>query len=206
MESKKKIKFAVVALSIISIITFSDYAIREVIKKQSQDKEDVLVSEMLNSTDFILDLKKAPQLEYVVGDSLINIHEDNEYYKTFENNNKFEIFIDKKSEEISSIHFIYDVNDTNEEDMKYLKAIFNLSFSNVSNYMLEKTNSTIENMSSSDYISKKSSAISKNGNVSESIIIGKTSEIKITAFYTQNESNKNEVESIDIAILKGNKW
>lgn len=92
-----------------------------------------------------------------------------------------------------------------EEDKKYLKNIYNLAFSNMSNYMLEKTNNTIEHMCESSYISSNNSRIVKSGTISESIIIGKTSEIKITVSYCYNGS-KYEPDIIDIAILKGNKW
>jgi hypothetical protein len=206
LENKKIVKYVVVALSLIAIITLSDYAIKKIVKMKSTSDEDIIATEMLSSTDFILGLKKTPQLEYVVGDTLINIDDSNEYYKTFENNRKYEVFINKNTEEISSLHFTSNVDDMNEEDIKYLKIIYNLSFSNLSSYMLEKTNSLIETMGSSEYISKKSTVISKNSSITETIPIGKTSEIKITAFYIQNELGKNEIESIDVSILKGNKW
>ena len=97
------------------------------------------------------------------------------------------------------------IENIDEADMKYLKNIYNLSFSNMSSYLFDKTIEIIEMMRSNEYISTKGSAIQKNNSVSEVISIGKTSEIKVTMMYS-NKSIKNEPVSIDIAILKGNKW
>lgn len=175
--------------------------------KKSEDfkKNNDISSSILNNADFILGLKKVPQLEYAVGDSVINIHSEDNLYKTFEKNNKYEIFIDKKSEEINSVHYMSNIKSITDNDVKYLKNIYNLAFSSISSYMFDKTMDTVKFMCGNDYIANKNTSIVKNGSISESIIIGKTSEIKITITYTYNGS-RNEPESIDIGILKGNKW
>ena len=206
MEKKHKtiIKISVLVLFIL-YLTFVIKSITDMKRSEDFRKNNDVSIGILNNSDFILGLKSIPQLEYSVGDTTVNINEEDDFYKTFENNSKYEIFIDKKSEEINSLHYTSKVDSMNEEDKKYLKNIYNLTFSNMSSYMLEKTNNTIEHMCESSYISNNNSSIVKNGTISESIIIGKTSEIKITVSYYYNGS-KYEPDIIDIAILKGNKW
>ena len=198
---KKILKRAVVVSSVVLIGTIG-YNIH---KNEKVTHKNDTTSNIINTTDFILGLKKIAQLEYAVGDVLINVNAEDNFYKTFEQNSKYEIFIDKKSEDITSLHYTSNLENIDEADMKYLKNIYNLSFSNMSSYLFDKTIEIIEMMRSNEYISTKGSAIQKNNSVSEVISIGKTSEIKVTMMYS-NKSIKNEPVSIDIAILKGNKW
>lgn len=206
MEKKRKamIKISILILFIL-YLTLVIKSIADIKRSENFRKNNDVSIGILNNSDFVLGLKSIPQLEYSVGDIVININAEDDFYKTFKNNSKYEIFIDKKSKEINSLHYISKVNSMTEEDKKYLKNIYNLAFSNMSNYMLEKTNNTIEHMCESSYISSNNSRIVKSGTISESIIIGKTSEIKITVSYCYNGS-KYEPDIIDIAILKGNKW
>lgn len=162
-------------------------------------------SSIMSATDFILGLNKIPQLEYAAGDNAVNVIEDDDFYKTFENNNKFEIFIDKKSEKINSLHYVSSVDDVNDTDTQYLKNVYNLSFSNMSTYLFDKTIEIMDMMCTADYISSKSAVISKNNTVSEVISVGKTSEIKVSVLYA-NKGAKIKPVSVDIGILKGNKW
>lgn len=199
------IRKTLIIVFVVSSSTLLISSINSMIKSEAFKKKNDISGSILNSSDFTLGLKKVPQLEYAVGDSVVNIHSEDNYYKTFEKNNKYEIFIDKKSEEINSMHYTSNVKSISDNDIKYLKNIYNLSFSNISSYMFDKTIDTIKVMCGSDYIANKNTSIAKNGAISESIIIGKTSEVKITITYSYNGS-RNEPEAIDIAILKGNKW
>ena len=195
---------------IVFLILITTKTIVDMKKNENFRKDNEISASILNNSDFILGLKSISQLEYAVMDTTVNINEDDDYYKTFENNKKYEIFIDKKSGEINSLHYTVNLNDENNlsntnKDDKYIKNIYNLTFSNMSSYMMEKTKNTIEHMCDSSYIANKNSSILKNSSLSESILIGKTSEIKVTVSYHYNGS-KDEPEIIDIAILKGNKW
>ena len=194
-----KIMFVISSILLMSSVGYNIYKNEKIIHKNDT------TSNIINTTDFILGLKKVAQLEYAVGDVLINVNAEDNFYKTFEQNSKYEIFIDKKSEDITSLHYMSNIKNVDEADIKYLKSIYNLSFSNMSSYLFDKTIEIIEMMRSNEYISTKGSAIQKNNSVSEVISIGKTSEIKVTMMYS-NKSIKNEPVSIDIAILKGNKW
>lgn len=199
------IRKTLIIVFVVSSSTLLISSINSMIKSEAFKKKNDISESILNSSDFTLGLKKVPQLEYAVVDSVVNIHSEDNYYKTFEKNNKYEIFIDKKSEEINSMHYTSNVKSISDNDIKYLKNIYNLSFSSISSYMFDKTIDTIKVMCGSDYIANKNTSIAKNGAISESIIIGKTSEVKITITYSYNGS-RNEPEAIDIAILKGNKW
>ena len=203
-KCKNVIKISLLALFAILLLLVINF-LGDVKKSEDFRKDNDISLGILNGSDFILGLKSIPQLEYSVGDSTVNINKEDDFYKTFENNPKYEIFIDKKSEEINSLHYTSKITNITEQDIKYLKNIYNLTFSNMSNYMIEKTTNTIGHMSESAYISNNNSSIVKNGYISESILIGKTSEIKITIYYYYNGS-KYEPDNIDIAILKGNKW
>lgn len=201
----KKSTLILISILVIIFISLPVKTILDMQKNEDFRKNNEISVSILNSSDFILGLKSVSQLEYSVGDTAVNINEDDNYYKTFENNKKYEIFIDKKSGEINSLHYTTDINDISETDNKYIKSIYNLTFSNMSSYMMEKTKDTIEHMFENGYISNNNSSIVKNTSLSESILIGKTSEIKITVSYNYNGS-KYEPKIIDIAILKGNKW
>lgn len=190
---------------IVFLILVTTKTIVDMKENENFRKDNEISASILNNSDFILGLKSISQLEYAVMDTIININEDDDYYKTFENNKNYEIFIDKKSGEINSLHYTINLNDINKNDDKYIKNIYNLTFSNMSSYMMEKTKNTIEHMCDSSYIANKNTSILKNSALSESILIGKTSEIKVTVSYHYNGS-KYEPEIIDIGILKGNKW
>lgn len=163
------------------------------------------INNILNNSDFVFGLKKIAQLEYAVGDTAVNVNQEDDTYKTFENNKNFEIFINKKSGEISSLHYTSSIENFIKSDNKHLKNVYNLTFLSISSYLFEKTSELINMMCSDSYISNKSALISKNGFISESIPLGKTSEIKITVIYNTDDF-KNTAESVDIAILKGNKY
>lgn len=199
--SKKNFKRIVVISTVVFLSTtgYNFYRNKKIAQKTDTS------STVINTTDFILGLNKIPQLEYAAGDNLVNIKEGDDFYKTFEQNNKFEIFIDKKSEKINSLHYTSSVTDVNELDLKYLKNIYNLSFSNMSTYLFDKTIEIMDMMCGNEYISSKATIISKNNTISESIPIGKTSEIKINVMYI-TKGNKNKPITVDVAILKGNKW
>lgn len=201
--NKKKLKRMIISSSaiFIGIAGFNIYKNKNVINISDEE----MSSQIINTIDFTLGLKKVAQLEYAVGDKVINVNEGYDLYKTFEQNSKYEIFIDKKSEEINSLHYVSNVNDINENDMKYLKNIYSLSFANMSNSLFEKTKDILNIMCSEEYLSGKTSSILKNNFITEVITIGKTSEIKITVLYNA-KGMKVEPLSVDIAILKGNKW
>ena len=204
-ERYSLIKKALIVVLVVSSGIFLASSITSMKKNEDFKKNNDISSSILNNADFILRLKKVPQLEYAVGDLVKNVHPEDDLYRTFEKNNKYEIFIDKKSEEINSVHYTSNIKSITDNDIKYLKNIYNLAFSSISSYMFDKTMDTVKFMCSNDYIANKNTSIVKNSSLSESVIIGKTSEIKITIAYVYNGS-RNEPESIDIAILKGNKW
>ena len=190
---------------ILSSLVFVGISSFNIYKSKNIKIKDDSSIHVVNTTDFVLGLNKIAQLEYAVGDKTTNINEEDNFYKTFEKNNKYEIFIDRKSEDINSLHYVSDANDINDTDMKYLKNIYNLSFSNMSNSLFEKTKDTLSLMCSGEYLSSKTASILKNNTMTEVISIGKTSEIKITVIYN-NKGAKTEPLFVDIAILKGNKW
>lgn len=161
---------------------------------------------VLDSTNFTLKFKKIYELEYAVGDSVIDIKKNTPNQKTLKHNNKFEIYLNEKNKEINSIHFFSLSDNINEKDISNLKGIYNFTFSSLSTYFYDKTIETLKMMCSKDYVSTKSGSLSSDNYIlSESIHIGKTSEIRITVNY-KSDSSKNKAQSVDIAILKGNKW
>lgn len=161
------------------------------------------IEDLIEETNFKLEFKSLNELEYTMQDLTIDI-KNTGFNKSFSNNNKFDILINENGK-ISSISYISDISDMNENDMEYLQKIYNFVFENLSSFIFDKTKETLEKVQSPDYVSFNRSSISEKGYTIESINLSKTSEIKITTYY-ETKQNKFSAYKISLDILQGNKW
>lgn len=165
--------------------------------------ETLTIEDLVKETNFKMELKNLNELEYTVQDSTSNI-KDSEHNKTFSSNNKFDIRINE-SGKVLSINYTGNLNELNSDDIEYLKKVYNFSFGEISTFILDETNKIIPKFHSEEYITNNKTQIINEGYTTESIILGKTSELKFTIYY-ENIHIQPKPYKISIDILQGNRW
>lgn len=171
--------------------------------KTHNDIHSTTIEDLIEETNFKLEFKSLNELEYTMQDSTIDI-KNTGFNKSFLNNNNFDILINDMGK-ISSISYISEISNMNENDIEYLQKIYNFVFENLSSFIFDKTKETLEKVQSSDYINSNKYTISAKGYTIESINLSRTSEIKITTYY-ETKQDSFSAYKISLEILQGNKW
>lgn len=171
--------------------------------KTHNDIHSTTIEDLIEETNFKLEFKSLNELEYTMQDSTIDI-KNTGFNKSFLNNNNFDILINDMGK-ISSISYISEISNMNENDIEYLQKIYNFVFENLSSFIFDKTKEALEKVQSSDYINSNKYTISAKGYTIESISLSRTSEIKITTYY-ETKQDSFSAYKISLEILQGNKW
>lgn len=171
--------------------------------KTHNDIHSTTIEDLIEETNFKLEFKSLNELEYTMQDSTIDI-KNTGFNKSFLNNNNFDILINDMGK-ISSISYISEISNMNENDIEYLQKIYNFVFENLSSFIFDKTKEALEKVQSSDYINSNKYTISAKGYTIESINLSRTSEIKITTYY-ETKQDSFSAYKISLEILQGNKW
>lgn len=172
-------------------------------KTYNNNSYSTTIEDLIEETNFKLEFKSLNELEYTMQDLTIDI-KNTGFNKSFSNNNKFDILIND-SGKISSISYISEISDINENDMEYLQKIYNFVFENLSSFIFDKTKETLKKIQSPEYINSNKNFISENGYLIESINLSRTSEIKITTYY-ESKQDQLSAYKVSLDILQGNKW
>lgn len=199
----KRYKFILIS-SAIMLIGYCGYtSSQDTPFDSNSNMSSVTVEDLIKETNFKLEFKNLNELEYSLQDSAIE--KNSSTLKTFSKNSKFSVLTNSNNLKIHSISYTSNIDEINENDLEYLKTIYNFVFDSLSNFMFDKTTDILENAKDTNYINNNKSSILENGYTCESISLSKTSEIKITIYYS-TKNNKSVAYKVSLDILQGNKW